>query len=182
METELKIEAEEKKEVKPRVCIGHVDSKFREMFEILWNLIRPHVEAIANTTLAEYSAYHVRESIRHGFSDLWIGYIDRTCVANSANAQENFVSFMDTRKYEDIFGYVVTRYEPNSVHIWQAYVKPEFQHTNAMEQGFKFLCDTMKNYSAEYLTFSSNRQGWKDVAEKLGFQEIHTIYRMKLEK
>ena len=119
--------------------------------------------------------------IKYGKADLFMGYIDKTGKSTPEVWQDYFIEFLK-KGSENYFGYVVTRYDPDSVHIWQAYIKEEYQHTNAMVEGFRFIENAMKRYSVPYMTFSSPRAGWGKVCEKLGFSEIYTIYRKKIER
>lgn len=180
---DLVVNEEKKEEVKvtPKIVMGHVDCSFYKFREKAWDIIHAQVEKLADASLGEYGAYHVHEAIKQGRADLFMGYIDKSGQSTPETWQDYFVKFMSEGS-QDYFGYVVTRYDSDSVHIWQAYIKDEYQHTNAMVEGFKFIENTMKRYSVPYLTFSSPRAGWGKVCEKLGFNEIYTIYRKKIER
>lgn len=172
---------EETKTITPKIIMGHVKCDFSEFREMAWDIIHKDVEKLADASLGEYGAYHVHEAIKYGKADLFMGYIDKTGKSTPEVWQDYFIEFLK-KGSENYFGYVVTRYDPDSVHIWQAYIKEEYQHTNAMVEGFRFIENAMKRYSVPYMTFSSPRAGWGKVCEKLGFSEIYTIYRKKIER
>jgi hypothetical protein len=172
---------EEIKTIVPKIVMGHVDCSFPKFRELAWDIIRPQVEMLAEKSLGEYGAYHVHEAIKYGKADLFMGYIDKSGKSTLETWQDYFVEFIQ-KGTENYFGYVITRYDQDSVHIWQAYVKDEYQHTNAMVEGFGFIENAMKKYSVKYLTFSSPRAGWGKMCEKLGFTELYTIYRKKIER
>lgn len=174
-------EKKEEEKIIPKIIFGHVDCAFREFREKAWDIIRPQVEELANKSLGEYGAYHVHESIKGGRADLFMGYIDKTGKANSGNFQELFIECLQ-KGLDSYFGYIILRYDQDSVHIWQSYIRPEYQNTNVLEKGLGFIEDQMSRYSVKYLTFSSPRAGWGKLAEKLGFTELYTIYRKELRK
>lgn len=177
---ELKKTEETKTESAPQIVLGKVPGYFDPIRDKAWGIVKPYVEAIANKTNGEYTAYDVQLSIMARGSNLYMGYIDREGKSKNRDSQDLFVDFI-TKGEGNFFGYAVVRFDPASVHIWQAYVKEEFQNTNVMEEAFKSIEKEMKGLSVRYITFSSQRAGWGKVCEKLGFEEIYTIYRKKIE-
>lgn len=178
---EIKKIEEQNKEVNPSIIIGQIPCEFQAARNVAWDIIRPYVEDFAEKSEGEYKAYHVIESIKASRAFLFMGYINRGAPIPVDRFQESFAGFLEKGE-KDFFGYVLLRFDLDSVHIWQAYIKEEYQNTDILDNSFKYIEKEMKRYSVPYLTFSSPRLGWSQMCKRLGFKEIYTIYRKKLER
>ncbi|MEO2054689.1 MAG: hypothetical protein ABGX83_05260 [Nitrospira sp.] len=124
-----------------------------------WKIISPYVKELADQSMGEYSPSDVAHALLYGVAVLYMGWIKG-----------------DPRKF---VGFMILRYEPRSVHVWQAYILPEFRGTDAFDIGAKHLIEEIEAFDYRYITFSAT----KDIARRIagmGFQPTFQIWRKDL--
>ncbi|NKE69905.1 hypothetical protein [Candidatus Manganitrophus noduliformans] len=131
----------------------------KDKFDAIWSEIKPFVEELAAASAGEYDAYSVAHALLFGTAHLYVGRL--------TNPARTFV------------GYLLIRYEPQSCHIWQAYIAPEFRKTNVFQMGADYIEREFKKMGAKQITFSATRE-WGEVIEKMGFTRTYTIWRKSL--
>lgn len=143
----------------PQLVIELAQTYPKERFDAAWSEIKPFVEELAEASAGEYDAYTVAHALLFGTAHLYVGRL--------MNPARTFV------------GYMLIRYEPQSVHIWQAYIVPEFRKTNVFHMGADYIEREFKKMGAKHITFSATRE-WGEVIEKMGFTRTFTIWRKPL--
>lgn len=177
---EIKEKLESKKE--PKLVLGAVRCLDYVMVMAAWDLIRPEVEKIADRSMDEYKAVDVWRAIFSGQTILYVAYMDQEGQVPD-NGSEAYVAMkLLGEPTKDYVGFVLVRVDQTSVHIWQAYITPEFQKTNCLEVGLEFVASEARKMGAPYLSFSSVRSGWSLMAPKLGFEPTFTLYRKSLKE
>lgn len=128
-------------------------------FDEGWPIIKTYVEELAAASAGEYGVYQVAHSLMYGISNLYMGFLN--------DAAKTFV------------GFLIVRFEPQHVHIWQAYILPPYRHTNVFEMGAAFIEAEVKKVGGKTMTFSANRE-WAGIIEKIGFKQGYTVYRKEI--
>lgn len=165
-------------EPKPQIAIGLIPCLNSYFVEKAWSVILPIVKDFAEKSQGEYNIYKVYRDIFYGGAHLYMAYVTTEQVTNE-NRQKILMDCMDNPS-KNFAGYILVRPDPESVHLWQAYIVPEYQNTNVRELGFKYIEEQMKQIGAPYMTFSSLRNEWALMCKKYGFEEVYTVYRKKM--
>lgn len=164
----------------PQLIMGTIPcgTQYSPLHEKAWNLVQPYVDDMANKTNGEYTGYTVKRSLWFGEASLHLAYMDNSGKATKENSGEMIVSHLaDPTK--DFVGYIITRLDPQSLHIWQVFIMPEYQNTNAFKLGYKYLDEFVKMWNCPDVTLSSQREGWHKQCTELGFTELYTVYRKR---
>src|SRR3990167_5283554 len=140
----------------PQLIMELAETHSKSKFDAAWAQIKAGVEELASASAGEDDAYSVAHSLIFGLSHLYVGRLN--------NAEQTFV------------GFLIIRYEPQSVHIWQAYIVPEFRKTNVFQMGADFIEREFKKVGAKHVTFSATRE-WGETIERLGFTRTFTLWR-----
>ena len=151
---------------------------FEPLHRTAWNLIQPHAEALANKTNGEYTGYTLKQALWNGNASLHLAYMDDSGKASPENNAALVLKHLATPE-KDFVGYIITRLDPQSMHIWQVVIMPEYQNTNAFNLGFEYLKTFLKMWGLPDVTLSSQREGWHHKCIELGFVELYTVYRQK---
>lgn len=167
-------------EKKPQVVIGVVPCLNHLFLDPAWETIGEYVEELSRASDGEYTAYQVYESLFCGRSHLFIAYLNTTDMVTPDNMQVLALKHLQEKK-KDFIGYMILRYEHDSVHIWQGFIAPEYRHTNLPGYAFQFVEDEARRIKAPYITFSSPRAGWGEVCKAAGYKEMYSIYRKRVE-
>lgn len=176
----MEIKTEEAvKPIVPQLIMGLIPCLNERFLKIAWDVIKPYVEELANKTNGEYGIYDIWQSIWNGRCNLHMAYMDSSGRATPENTGELFIEHLTNPK-KDFVGYVITRLDSQSVHIWQVTIMPEYQATNAFKLGYQYLENYLKNIGTPCITFSTQRDGWHKMCLELGFIETYTNYRKVL--
>lgn len=177
----MEIKKDEVPKPVPQLIMGTLPcgTAYEPLLRIAWNTIKPYVIELASKTNGEYSEYDVYLKLWNGNCSLHMAYMDDSCKVTEANSGDMVVKHLSS-PLKDFVGYVITRLDEKSVHIWQVVIMPEYQNTNAFKLGYKFLEDYIKYTGAKEITFSTQREGWHKQCVDLGFAELYTVYRKSL--
>ena len=184
--TELETIKEVKKEIEPKLILGQVPCFNVQLMSAIWDLIKPQIKNFADGSAGEYSINDIWQSIYFGKSFIYFLYLSRDEkdieYANRGNEFANLLAlrYLTQKKEKDLCGFMVVRLDPDSVHIWNAYIYPEYQKTNIFEIGYEAVEKVLKDIGTPAITFSSSRKGWAKKVEAIGFKEVYTIYRKQL--
>lgn len=176
-----------KEEIEPKLVLGQVPCFNVQLVGALWTLIKPQVEKFAAESVGEYTVNDVWQSIYFGKSFVYFSYLSQDGkdieYANRGSEFANILAlrYLTQKKEKDLCGFMIVRLDPDSVHIWNAYIYPKYQNTNIFELGYKAVEEVLKNIGTPAITFSSIRKGWDAQVEKIGFKKVYTIYRKTLE-
>jgi hypothetical protein len=177
---------EETKETEPKLILGQVPCFNVQLIGAIWNIIKPHVKKFADESAGEYSVNDIWQSIYFGKSFVYFSYLSKDEkdieYANRGNEFANLLAlrYLTQKKEKDFCAFMIIRFDPDSVHIWNAYIFPEYQNTNIFEIGYQAVEKVLKDIGTPAITFSSSREAWGKKIEEIGFKEIYTIYRKEL--
>ena len=176
------LKTEEKVKPMPQLIIGTVPcgTGYEPLHRLAWKLIKPYVDDLANKTQGEYTSYKVKTNLWSGQASLHLGYMDDSGEVTADNVGDMVVKHLINNPKKDFVGYIITRLDPDSIHIWQVVVMPEYQNTNAFKLGYGYLEGYFKEIGDMDITFSTLRDGWHKQCQELGFTEIYTVYRKSL--
>jgi len=179
----MEIKTEEMaKPIAPQLIIACVPcgTFFEPHHTATWRLIQPYVEAIADKTKGEYTGYAVKQSLWNGQASVHLAYMDNSGTATQDNSIDLVFKHLISDPKKDFVGYIITRLDPASMHIWQVEIMPEYRATNAFKLGVGYLDGFVKLWSSPPVTMSSQREGWHKMCIDAGFEELYTVYRKVL--
>lgn len=162
-----------------KLILGLVPCLNNYFLDLVWPVIKPYVTKLAALTGGEYDIYKVWQDIYFGQAHLYVVYETTDADATQDKFQEKIVKCLQTPE-KDFVGYAIVRFEPRNAHVWQAYITDKHQNSAALSTAFDYLVQVMKNVGAPYVTFSTQREGWQAISNKLGFREAYTVYRKEL--
>lgn len=168
---------------KKRIAIGSVLKGMDDSPVTLeaWRMIHEAVEGLAKASMGEYTTWQVSTAIYTGEVTLSLAYVNDTGKDLNDFEQKAFVWDKLLRDQKNGYiGYFITRRDNTNLHIWHAYIAPEYQSSEVFMQAFAKIKELAQFMKAPALTFSSTRDGWGKAAINLGFKEAYTIYRMEL--
>jgi hypothetical protein len=131
------------KEIEPKLILGQIPCFNVQLVGALWALIKPQVEKFAAESVGEYTVNEVWQSIYFGKSFVYFSYLSQDEkdieYANRGSEFANLLAlrYLTQKKEKDLCGFMIVRLDPDSVHIWNAYIYPEYQNTNIFELGYK---------------------------------------------
>lgn len=136
----------------------------KPLFDESFAIVKPYVEELAKVSGGEYTAYEVGHAIMHGAAHLYMGFL-----VDPGTQTKTFV------------GYMIVRYEPRSIHIWQAYILPQYRNTNLLQLGADYFEEEVKKMGGAHISFSTTKE-WGPTIEQMGFRQTFIIYRKDLTK
>lgn len=172
---------EQAKPITPQLVMGLVPCLNERFLNIAWTLIKSYVEELSSKTNGEYGIYDIWQNLWNGKCSLHLAYMNNSGKVTPENTGNMFVEHLANPK-KDFVGYVITRLDPQSVHVWQVVIMPEYQNTNAFKVGYQYIENYLRNIGAPYITFSTQREGWHKTCLELGFTETYTVYRKALKE
>lgn len=164
----------------PHVVIGLVPCLNHLFLDPAWETISEYVDEMSSATDGEYSSYEVYESLFCGRSHLFMAYMNDTDTVSEENMQILTLRHLQDKK-KNFVGYLIMRYERDSIHIWQGFIMPEYRNTNLPGYAFRFVENEAKRIKAPHITFSSPRSGWGDFCKASGYKEMYSVYRKRVE-
>lgn len=173
-------------ETEPKLILGQVPCLNTQLIGAVWELIKDQVKIFAEESCGEYTQNDVWQSIYFGKSFVYFSYITKDEkdieYANRGSEFANTLAlrYLTQKKEEDFCGFMIARLDPESVHIWNAYVTPKFQNTNIFEIGYKAVEKTLQDIGTPAITFSSTKRAWGKKIKEIGFDEVYTIFRKEL--
>ena len=178
--SDMEIKKEENLKPMPQLIIATMPCgvTFEPYHTASWLLIQPYVEELASRTKGEYSGYTIKQSLWNGQASLHLAYMDDSGTATPENSADLVIKHLENPK-KDFVGYIITRLDPTTIHIWQVVIMPEYQNTNAFKLGAGYIDKFAKLWSYPDITLSSQRDGWHKACLEIGFDELYTVYRKK---
>ena len=146
---------------KPQFSMELMTFSSRKDLDRTWEIIKPYVKELADSSAGEYDLYSVYLDIFSGRSQLYMGQLIER------DGSKTFV------------GYVLMRLDAGACHLWQVYILEKYRRTNILQMGAEFIEKEVRNIGSKYITFSTIRE-WGDAIEKMGFQRTYTLYRKEL--
>lgn len=168
----------DKIENKANLVMGLVPCLNNYFISIVWPVVKPYIEKLAQKSNGEYDIYRIWKDIYYGNVHLYVAYYSEEEV-KPENYQEKIVHFLQTPD-KNFVGYAIVRFEATHAHIWQAYITEKYQNTTALSTAFNYIENTVKDIGAPYISFSTMREGWHGMSAKLGFTETYTVYRKEI--
>lgn len=144
-----------------------------------WAVIAPYVEEVAAMTKGEYSASEVAVAIDAGLCHFHIGYLCDKELTDTEQQGYVVQKLASASPGEGFAGYFLLRLQPGVLHIWQVYIVKELRgQMEIFNPGFERIKKAASLFRVNGITMSGNREQWHGIAEKLGFAETMTIYKL----
>ena len=159
-----------------KLLMGVIPAKDRYWLDIVWPVILPGVTEVASLSNGEYSAFNVYQELFSGVSQLYLAYLDHEDTTHD-QFQKAWIGKLNN-PHQDFVGFAVIQLLPDSFHIFQAYLMPQYRNSEAFSICEQFIEKEARKMQAPYLSLRTNPQV-VDVA-KLGFEGNQIIYRKKL--
>lgn len=173
--------AETEEVLEPKVAMGIVPCLNDLYVSAAWKVIKPIEEQFVKDSMEEYSLMEVWTKIFYGQAFLYMGYLDPTGKITEDQNQPFILGKLATNPLDNFVGFILLRFDPNAIFVWQVYIDQKFQNTNLIPGGLEWLKKLAKEKGAPYLSFSSYRKQWEKVAPRLGFSETYSVFRCKLD-
>ncbi len=183
MDMEIKtVEQEQEKKVNPQMALANISCLDLFMLDAAWELIKKIEEEFAESSVGEYTAWEVYLSILYGGRHLFLAYLDPEGKVEPKQFRSYVFNCLGKKDVKNWVGFMVLEFGRTEIHIYQAYIVPEFQNTDAMEKGLNWLKDEARKRGSPALSFDTNRLGWEKVAPQLGFKKTNTRFRVSLKE
>jgi hypothetical protein len=157
-------------EKKSPVIIGLIPCWNRFFLDPAWSVVRPGVEEIAQIALGEFNALFVWQQIFSGQFQLYMAYIDKTGTATEARFQEMFVERLRTPDKDFAGFFILDVMRKNSIHVFAAYILPEYRDKNLWELGLNYIESQVKMIGAKELSVTMPRSTLESMKGR-GFEE-----------
>jgi GNAT superfamily N-acetyltransferase len=181
MEITKRVEPEAPAETgRSKLMIGVIPCLNELFMRAAWPMVKDDVKEMAEASKGEYTDYQVYQAVYYGQAHLYLGFVDRTGQVPDNQAQAFVANKILNGEAKDLAGFMIVRMDATAVHLWQGFVKPEFQGENVLELAIEYIKQQAKNTGAPHLSFATYRKGWERAAKKLGFEETYTIFRCRL--
>lgn len=183
MNMEIKpVEPIEERKPTFQMTISNISCLDLFMLDSAWELIRKIEEEFAESSVGEYTAWDVYLSILYGGKHLFLAYLDPEGKVAPNQFRSYVFNCLGKKDVKNWIGFMVLEFGKTEIHIYQAYIVPEFQKTDAMSKGLDWLKDEARKRGAPALSFDTNRSGWERVAPQLGFKQTNTRFRISLKE
>ena len=159
-----------------KLLFGLIPCASQHYLDMAWQAVGQGVEEVAGLSMDEYTAANVYQQIFTGQGHLYMAYEDKDNTPEDQEANA-FVKKIQT-PLQDYVGFAVVQLLPQSFHIFQAYLRPEYRSTEAFMQCADYLEKKARFVKAPYISLSTN-PAIVDVT-KIGFRTTSSNYRKKL--
>jgi len=133
-------------------------------------VVRPGVEELAQIALDEFDPYWVWQQIYSGQFQLYLAYTDGTGMATPEKFQEMFVEKIRTPDKNFIGFFILDVFRKKSVHVFAAYIMPEYRDKNVWEMGMEYIESQVNMIGAKELTVTMPRATLESMKAR-GFEE-----------
>jgi hypothetical protein len=152
------------------VIIGLLPCWNRDFLDPAWSVVRPGVEELAQIALGEFDAYWVWQQIYSGQFQLYMGYTDKTGKATPKEYQMMFPEKLRTPDKDYLGFFILDVFRKNSVHVFAAYIMPEFRDKGIWEMGYEYIESQVKAIGAKELSVTMPRSTLLSMKAR-GFEE-----------
>ena len=140
-------------------------------------IIKPGLEEISGLTNGESSYFGITTELYSGTMQLSMGYIDTQNVTPDKEQMAVMQNVLSDKPDENYAGFVVLQLLQTSLHVFAAYLLPQFRHGELLQQGFDNIEKQARLLGAPYLSLCTKEH---ELVKRLGFSPTYTTYRKKL--
>ena len=142
------------------------------LVNMVWPTIKPYVQELAGESAGEFSEMDVFQEVMYGSAFLYMGYMvkDAEAYKKGEPVEKTFVAYAIAKLNTKLYG-------PDTVHVWQACIVPEYRNTNVFELGWMKLREEFTKMGAKKVSLSAKRDNWIHVCQKLGLKETFAVFR-----
>jgi len=162
---------------KPQIVVGLIPCQNRYYLDLVWPIIRPGVQELANMSLGEISDFKIWSEIYGGSLQLYLIYTNSIPIKAGVN-QEAFIEKLKTPD-KDFVGFYVIQLLQTSVHVYLAWVQPEYRQSQMISRAGEFVEEQAKNMGAPYLSVATHPM-FSDALIKRGYTPTTHNFRKKL--
>ena len=162
---------------RPQIVIGLIPCQNRYYLDLIWPIVKPGVVELANSTMGEWSDFKIWSEIYGGSLQLYLVYENSTPTKEGMN-QEAFIEKLKTPD-KDYVGFFVIQLLPTSVHVFAAWVQPQYRRSDMISRAGDFLEEQVKTMGAPYLSLATDPM-FEDALIRRGYKRTTVNFRKKL--
>lgn len=159
-----------------KIICGIIPCKDRFFLDKALSVIKPGVEEIVAMTAGEDTYYKVASELYAGIKQLEMIYLDDEDVPDDKE-QATVIGKLLKEPSKDYVGFGILELWANSLHVYQAYLLPQYRGVHFLQQAYANLEKQARLLGAPYISVCTKRA--PEVA-RFGFVETYTTYRKKL--
>lgn len=160
-----------------QIVIGLIPCQNRYYLDLVWPIIKPGVVELANASEGEWTDFRVWSEIYGGSFQLYMIYLNTDPAKPGVN-QEAFVEKLKTPD-KDYAGFYIIQLLQTSVHVFAAWVQPEYRKSNVISRAGDFLEEQVKGMGAPYLSLATHPM-FAEALFARGYKRTTVNFRKKL--
>ena len=157
--------------------MGVVPCKDRFFLDAALKIIRPGIEETVALTMGENTYYGIVTELYAGTIQLSMAYIDETGAIPEDKEQAAVIHKLLTDGSKGCVGYAMFQLWPQSFHVYQGYLAPEYRNQGLVAQGMAKFEKQARLLGAPYLSICTKRD---DTMKAFGMTEVYSTYRKGL--
>jgi hypothetical protein len=151
--------------------LGLIPCWNRDYLDPAWSVVRPGIEEIAQLALGEFDALFVWQQIFSGQFQLYMGYTDKTGVITPQSRYQMALTEKLRTPDKDFLGFfILDIFRKKSVHVFAAYIMPEYRDKNLWEMGYEYIESQVKMIGAKELSVTMPKATLESMKAR-GFEE-----------
>ena len=162
-----------------QLIMGLIPCQNRYFQDLVWPVIRPGVVELASASEGEWTEFRAWREVYAGSFQLYICYMNKSAeqLKEGIN-QEAFVNKLKTPA-DGYAGFFALQLQDVGVHIFCAYIAPEYRKTNVASMALEFLEQQVKAMGAPYISGCAIPE-LLEAAKKRGYVPTVMSFRKKL--
>jgi len=162
----------------PQIIVGLIPCQNRYYLDMIWPIIQPGVLELANASEGEWTDFRAWSEIYGGTFQLYIVYANNDAPTKAGVNQEAFIEKLkDPGK--DYVGFYIIQLLQTSVHVFAAWVKPEYRQSQVISKAGDFLEEQVRAMGAPYLSLATHSM-FTDALLNRGYKRTTINFRKKL--
>ena len=156
--------------------MGVIPCKDRFFLDKALMLVKPGIEELVAMNEGEDTYYRIVGDLYSGVKQLEMIFVE---AENIPADKEQAVVIGKTLQIADkeYAGFVIIEFWQSSLHIYQAYIMPQYRGIDTLRQAYDNIINQAKLVGAPYLSLCTARN---EGAKHFGFKETYTKYIKKL--
>ena len=160
-----------------KLITGILPCKDRFFLDKALTVIKQPIEELCNLTHGEDDFYKVFQDIYSGIKQLMMVYDDIDNITLKIDEQVAVVGNVLKTAGKNFAGYVLIELWPNSLHVYQAYISPEYRGMETLRTVYNSVERQAKLLNAPYISLCTKEV---EAAKNFGFIDTYTTLRKKL--
>jgi ribosomal protein S18 acetylase RimI-like enzyme len=159
-----------------QVMMGVIPCKELFVLNKALTIARKGIEELVNITGGEDTYFNVTAGLFNGTKQLLMIY-ENTENIEPEKEQLSVLRKLFSEDGANYVGHIIFELWPQSLHIYQAYLLPQYQGQDIVRQLYEKMEKETRLMGAPYMSFATTRT---DQAKHFGFVEVYSMYRKKM--